>query len=128
MSGKTKGNFNSCNDFLDLVTTSHILAAAMEYLKMESLDDEPSDTVVPDACNVWTKPQDQRKHILDSICGSIVDKYIPFVFKGTFKSSSDQVCLLINFTNDIEQLASCVFTGIRVWQTVVNTGVFLQGI
>ena len=59
MSSKTKKNFNSCGDFFDLVTTCHVLAAAMENLKMESADDEPSENVVPDACNVWTKPQDQ---------------------------------------------------------------------
>ena len=61
---------------------------------MESIDDEPSENVVPDACNVWTKPQGQRKYVLDSICGTIVDKYISFSFKDTFKSSSDQVCFI----------------------------------
>ena len=61
---------------------------------MESIDDEPSENVVPDPCNVWTKPQDQCKYILNSPCGSIVDKYISFSFKDTFKSSSDQVCFI----------------------------------
>ena len=95
MSGKTKGHFNSCSDFLDLVTTCHILAAAMEYLKMHSIDDTPSDSIVANASSVWTEPKDQRKHTLNLICGTIVDKYIPFSFNDEFKSSSDQVCLLI---------------------------------
>ena len=62
---------------------------------MHSIDDIPSDSIVANASSVWTKPKDQCKHTLNLICGSIVDKYISFSFNDGFKSSSDQVCLLI---------------------------------
>ena len=41
VSVKTKGNFNSCDDFLVLVITCYVLAAAMEHLNINSLDEVP---------------------------------------------------------------------------------------
>ena len=80
MSGKTKGHFNASGDILDLRITCHILAAAMEYLKMHSINDSPSDNIVANASSAWGELKDQRKYTLNLICGSIVDKYIPFLF------------------------------------------------
>ena len=36
------GNFNAALDFLSLVTTSHILAAAMHFFRMSSRNDVPT--------------------------------------------------------------------------------------
>ena len=38
---KPKADMNACEDFLDLVMTSHILAAGMDLLQMTSLEDDP---------------------------------------------------------------------------------------
>ena len=44
-------NANACEDFFDLVVITHILAAAMEFLGMESLEDEPNQDILPP--DVW---------------------------------------------------------------------------
>ncbi len=36
-------DFNACDDFAKLIVSSHIITAAMEILKMETMDDEPSN-------------------------------------------------------------------------------------
>ena len=69
----------------------------MEYLKMHSINDTctPSDNIVANASSAWVELKDQRKYTLNLICGSIVDKYIPFSFNDRFNSSFDQVYLVI---------------------------------
>jgi len=61
-----------------MITTCHILAAAMEYLQMESLNDQPSEDILPNASDVWAQPDGDRTEILNKLCGSIVDTYMPF--------------------------------------------------
>ena len=46
MTKKPKDNVNAAEDFLDIVTTGHILTAVMTYLEMTSLDDMPSEAIV----------------------------------------------------------------------------------
>ena len=41
-----KGNFNSCEDFLQIVVTAHILSAACEILDLSNLDDQPSADII----------------------------------------------------------------------------------
>lgn len=38
---------HACEDFLEVVSVAHILAACMEVLGMQSLDDEPDLNIVP---------------------------------------------------------------------------------
>ena len=45
---KPKKDFNACHDFFELVTQCHIIAAAMAFLNMDSLEDEPSTELIPD--------------------------------------------------------------------------------
>jgi len=91
VSGKTKGNFNSCDDFFVLVITCHVLAAAMEYLGMKSLYDTPVESVVPNASQVWTLNKEQWKDLLEFICAGIVNRHIPFQYHGSTAPNIDQV-------------------------------------
>ena len=43
----SKADMNACEYFLDLVKTSHILAAAMDLLQMTSLEDDPHSPLLP---------------------------------------------------------------------------------
>lgn len=109
VSNKTKGNFNSCDDFLVLVITCHMLAAAMEYLGMKALDDTPAENVVPNVSEVWTLTKEKRQDLLECICAGIVDRHIPFQFHGSTTPINDQVslthvCLLINFYTRISHI------------------------
>ena len=71
---KTKKDFNAHNSFFSLITTSHILAAAMEVLSMDSLDDNPSEFLVPK--DIPTLPKSERSKIVNHICDVIVHSYI----------------------------------------------------
>lgn len=71
---KPKKDFNAHDSFFNLVTTSHILAAAMEVLGMDNLDDTPCDLLVPK--DVHTLPKSDRRAILESICHVIVHSYV----------------------------------------------------
>ena len=71
---KPKKDFNAHDSFFDLVTTAHILAAAVEVLGMDDLDDTPCELLVPK--DVHTLPKSDRRAILDNICHVIVHSYV----------------------------------------------------
>ena len=71
---KPKKDFNAHDSFFNLVTTSHILAAAIEVLGMDDLDDTPCELLVPK--DVHTLPKSDRSAILDHICHVIVHSYV----------------------------------------------------
>ena len=72
-----KSNFNSCEDFLQIVLTAHILSAACEILDLSSLDDQPSADVLGMSSpeNLWTHTDHERKAILTRISKKIVEKF-----------------------------------------------------
>lgn len=53
---------------------SHILAAAMEFLGMESIDDKPAADIFPPCVRMLS--QDERRKILTSVCEAIVDEFV----------------------------------------------------
>ena len=69
-----KKEFNAHDDFFNLATTSHILAAAMELLGMSELADDPSDCLIPD--DIHNLPPSERKVVLDQITSVIVRSHI----------------------------------------------------
>ena len=74
-------NFNASDDFIKLIITSYIVTAAMEYLKMDSLTDSPSE-------GIWTLPLEERKALLMKICGDIVESFISFEYHSADDGSS----------------------------------------
>ena len=48
-------SFDPCEDCFVLVTKAHVVAAAMELLKMTSLHDVPSTDFVPQGDLTWTQ-------------------------------------------------------------------------
>ena len=52
---------------------AHDLAAAMEFLGVESLDDEPNQEVLTPG--VWMLHREERKDLLLSVCGAMVKQY-----------------------------------------------------
>ena len=71
---KPKKDFNAHDSFFNLVTTSHILAAAIEILGMDNLDDTPCELLVPK--DIHTLPKPDRRAIFDHICHVIVHSYV----------------------------------------------------
>ena len=77
-----KNKFNSCDDFLQIVITGHILSATCEILGMSGIDDQPSLAAMGvDSPEVlWSLTDDERKAFLTKISTSIVQKFINFSF------------------------------------------------
>ena len=65
ITNKPKDIVNAAEDFVELVTVSHILTAAMSYLGMTAMNDFPSAIAVPR--EVWMEDDDHRRRILQSI-------------------------------------------------------------
>lgn len=81
-----KKDFNACEDFIDTVISSHIVAAAMATFQLESTSDTPRDSVLKDADQVWMKGKEERKAILEEMCMQVFDKFISLSF-GTTSSN-----------------------------------------
>ena len=73
-----KDDVNATHDFITLITTCHILSAAMQLMNMRELKDTPEDELVDES--TWMLPISERKEILTQISRKIVDTYINFKF------------------------------------------------
>ena len=62
------------DDFTELIITSYIETAAIEYLKMDSLTDNPSQEFIQSPSE--TLPLEERKALLMKICGDIIESFI----------------------------------------------------
>ena len=81
-----KKDFNACEDFIDTVVSSHIVAAAMATFRLKSTGDAPDDSVLKEADQVWMKGMEERRMILEELCMQVYDKFISLSF-GTTSSS-----------------------------------------
>ena len=66
-----KDDFRACDDFFVLVVKSHILAAAMKVLNIESLNEIPKGK----DCD-WMLPDEERKSKLEKFCNAIIQRFI----------------------------------------------------
>lgn len=41
-------NVNTCEDFLEVVTITHVIATAMQYFRMHAINDTPSIDFLPE--------------------------------------------------------------------------------
>ena len=60
------------------VLTSHITAAALKYMQIESLAEVPPENVLPHADNMWSLSKDDRRAIIEEIGLKIVNAYVDF--------------------------------------------------
>jgi len=81
---KCKEDTNSCEDFLTLVVTGHIISAAMVKLGMSAMDEIPQASIVPP--NAWMLDDEARKSILMELSASIVEEHVDLA--KTFKHDS----------------------------------------
>ena len=99
MTTKPKGDYNAHDGFFIEVVETHILAAAMKVLGMESLNDAPSPDVV--SPNVWMQPDDEREKKLLEIAKLIVSKYVDFT---TFEEKSARKDKVLSYACDVLSL------------------------
>lgn len=67
-----KNNYNACDDFFILIVESHIIALAMEILKMADTDNAPDSSDFSGLDSIWMEPQ-YRTNLLEAITNRIVD-------------------------------------------------------
>ena len=78
-----KNDYNACDDFFTLIISSHVIAATLSMLKMNSMNDTPSADVLPNSEHLWMQPDESRKAALDKICQQVVDSFVDFSFGHT---------------------------------------------
>ena len=75
---KPKKNFDACSDFFVQVINSLLFVASMDFLQMESLNDTPSASILPNAERLWAESKEKRTEILEELCGNIIDQVVSF--------------------------------------------------
>ena len=50
----------------------------MDFLQMESLNDTPSASILPNAERLWAESKEKRTEILEELCGNIIDRVVSF--------------------------------------------------
>lgn len=74
MGSDVKARASPCKQFLLLEVKSRIIAATLEELKLESLDDEPSNDLLPQ--NLPTRSKQEQKKFIMELATNVVDKHI----------------------------------------------------
>ena len=67
----TSGHFNESIDFFELVVNGHIIAAAMHFFGLSSVDDQPRHNSFP-----IPKSLESQWQVLSTTLGRLVDKYV----------------------------------------------------
>ena len=86
ISTDVKAHVNAFEDFFDVINRGHIIAAALQFLKMNSLDDLPDADIVNPL--TWMEDDEYRRQVLMRISSGIVDKYVDLGTVFTSDSSS----------------------------------------
>ena len=69
MPAEVKRDFNACEDFIETVTSSQIIAAALTAFGMNSIDNEVERSDLPD--DLWMKSREERQDALEELCTKV---------------------------------------------------------
>ena len=89
-------DFNACDDFFQLIIPSHTLAASLEFLKMESLIDTPSEDDISDSPNTWMNSAEDRVKILTEVCNGIMTSSYRLTSKKMSRSTKIKCMIMVN--------------------------------
>ena len=85
-------DFNACDDFFKLVTRAHIIAAAMRYFEMTSVNDFPKHYLLSES--LMFESEETRKDILEMVCKEIVLMFVRV--KPSFGMDDDSNSVVTN--------------------------------
>ena len=91
-------NVNSSEDFFLMVVHSHIIAASMQNLGMDSPNATPSTQLLLD--DVWLQDADERMKLLKTICQLIVCKYVDLTIQIPDESNQSTNMPTHSYTDD----------------------------
>ena len=75
-----KKDVNACEDFIEIITAGLGVAAALAALELRSVSDTPAEAVLPEAEDVWTLPESERRESLIKLCRQVFDKFVNFKY------------------------------------------------
>ena len=79
---KPSHDFNSCDDFFELIIINHVIAASLNILGMSNIQDVPSTSLIPEPHMIWMLTNPERKDILNKVSKEVVNNFIDFSFRG----------------------------------------------
>ena len=89
---KPSHDFNSCDDFFELIIISRVIAASLNILGMSNIQDVPSTSLIPEPHMIWMLTNPERKDILNKVSKKVVNNFIDFSFRGpTSATENDDV-------------------------------------
>lgn len=71
---RVKGHVNEIEDFLEIVVRCHLIAAALNFFAMDSIDDKPKANAFPHA--FFSFPIPKKREIVLSKLHEIIDRYV----------------------------------------------------
>ena len=87
VTASAENDFNACDDYFVLVVRCHVLAAAMQYLKMKETTELPIHAALTE--ELWMESKDKRKDVLQQIVNEIVRKFVDIEVKFNCRESTE---------------------------------------
>ena len=56
-----KKDVNACEDFIEILTAGLVVAATLATFQLKSVNNYPSEAVLPGAENIWTLSDNERE-------------------------------------------------------------------
>ena len=87
MRANLKEDVNASEDFVEVITTGHVLSAVMSLLQISSFDEMPPESIV--SHDIWMDDDAVRKQVLEGIASSVVNQHVQL--STVFKESNDHM-------------------------------------
>ena len=84
-----KKDVNACEDFIEIITSGLVVAAALATFKQVSTKYYPAESVLQGADNMWTLPDEKRQKCLKELCGRVYDKFVCFNYNTAVLASPE---------------------------------------
>ena len=92
-----KKDMNACEDFFQLITNAHILAAAMQKFDMRDLTDRPSSELFPTDQELTRK---ERSAVLDSAARMIISNFVDISFPKQRKNAPKNADHILEYAKE----------------------------
>ena len=77
--------------FLCKSSIAYFLLLQWIFMQMESLNDKPTTSVLPNAERLWAESKERRTEILEDLCGNIIDQVVSFNLHDEEAKEQDKV-------------------------------------
>ena len=96
---KPKNDVNAHEDLFRQVVESRVLAAAMKFLGMEDIEDDPHAEIFPPT--LWMLEKQEPYAILLSVCGNIVDQITDIRMFETIQDGNEKSDKVLAYAKEV---------------------------